>query len=114
MAGLKSRVDNQQSHINTLLKRKDHEVRGSSLVYCQVGKEEIDINDRSPAPDTISSFSKQHSTAGSNRVMGLKGWRDIFSERGNTMVVTQGWPCWAFVLESRGWTILSLWFDDTK
>ena len=79
-----------------------------------MGKEKIDINDRTPALDTISSFSDLHSTAGSNRVVGLKGRMDSFSERGKTVVVSQGWPCWEFVLESRGWTILSLWFDDTK
>ena len=79
-----------------------------------MGKEKIDINDRDPALDTISSFSDLHSTAGSNRVVGLKGWRDSFSERGNAVVVSQGRPCWEFVLESRGWTILFLCFDDMK
>ena len=71
-------------------------------------REENGNNDRAPTLDTISFRSAHQTFAESDRVVGLKGWKDTVSEKGKAIVVSQGWPCWAFVLESRWWSIFSL------
>ena len=38
----------------------------------------------------------------SGGVFTLKGWRSTQPEHGNCVIFSEGWPCWAFVLQSRG------------
>ena len=44
----------------------------------------------------------------------LKGWRSTQPEHGYCVIFSEGWPCWAFVLQSRGWNIQSLFFPTSR
>ena len=44
----------------------------------------------------------------------LKGWRSTQPEHGHCVIFSEGWPCWAFVLQSRGWNIHSLFFPTSR